>query len=217
MVQILQAKEITLRDLIVKFGIQLVEDEQFFWEWQDNLPILTPFDSQLLDKVKSGFVNLLNYPPLLEDVVRMAVLDPILFIGDFYLAPFYVKSEESVDIISDDEGVIVKGKIDTLVLKDQLWVMVVESKKAAFSIEEGLAQILAYMLGNPYPEKPSFGMITTGGSFVFVKLVKGEVPQYALSKVFITRNPGNELYEVLRILKRLSQLVNNSGENWSPG
>jgi hypothetical protein len=217
MVQILQAKEITLRDLIVKFGIQLVEDEQFFWEWQDNLPKLTPFDSQLLDKVKSGFVNLLNYPPLLEDVVRMAVLDPILFIGDFYLAPFYVKSEESVDIISDDEGVIVKGKIDTLVLKDQLWVMVVESKKAAFSIEEGLAQILAYMLGNPYPEKPSFGMITTGGSFVFVKLVKGEVPQYALSKVFITRNPGNELYEVLRILKRLSQLVNNSGENWSPG
>jgi hypothetical protein len=217
MVQTLQAKEITLRDLIVKFGIQLVEDEQFFWEWQDNLPELTPFDSQLLDKVKSGFVNLLNYPPLLEDVVRMAVLDPILFIGDFYLAPFYVKSEESVDIISDDEGVIVKGKIDTLVLKDQLWVMVVESKKAAFSIEEGLAQILAYMLGNPHPEKPSFGMITTGGSFVFVKLVKGEVPQYALSKVFITRNPGNELYEVLRILKRLSQLVNNSGENWSPG
>jgi hypothetical protein len=217
MVQTFQAKEITLRDLIVKFGIQLVEDEHFFWEWQDNLPELTPFDSQLLDKVKSGFVNLLNYPPLLEDVVRMAVLDPILFIGDFYLAPFYVKSEESVDIISDDEGVIVKGKIDTLVLKDQLWVMVVESKKAAFSIEEGLAQILAYMLGNPYPEKPSFGMITTGGSFVFVKLVKGEVPQYALSKVFITRNPGNELYEVLRILKRLSQLVNNSGENGSSG
>jgi hypothetical protein len=213
MAQTFQAKEITLRDLIVKFGIQLVEDEQFFWEWQDNLPELTPFDSQLLDKVKSGFVNLLNYPPLLEDVVRMAVLDPILFIGDFYLAPFYVKSEESVDIISDDEGVIVKGKIDTLVLKDQLWVMVVESKKAAFSIEEGLAQILAYMLGNPHPEKPSFGMITTGGSFVFVKLVKGEVPQYSLSRVFITRNPGNELYEVLRILNRLSQLVNNSGEN----
>lgn len=213
MVQTLQAKEITLRDLIVKFGIQLVEDEQFFWEWQDNLPEVTELDKQLLNKVKAGFVNLLNYPPLLEDVVRMAVLDPILFIGDFYLLPFYVKSEESVDIISDDEGIIVKGKIDTLVLKDQLWVMVVESKKAAFSIEEGLAQILAYMLGNPHPEKPSFGMITTGGSFVFVKLVKGEFPQYALSKVFITRNPGNELYDVLRVIKRLSQLVNSSGDN----
>jgi hypothetical protein len=208
MIQTIQAKEITLRDLITNFNIQLVEDEQFFPEWQDNLPEITDIDQQLLDKVKAGYINLLNYPPLLEDVVRMAVLDPILFIGDFYLSPFYVKSEESINIISEDEGVIVKGRIDTLVLKDQFWVMVIESKKAAFSIEEGLAQILAYMLGNPKPEQPSFGMISTGGSFVFVKLVNGETPQYALSKIFITRNPGNELYDVLKILKRLCQLVN---------
>ncbi|MGB5963298.1 MAG: restriction endonuclease subunit R [Coleofasciculaceae cyanobacterium] len=204
----LQAKEITLRDLITNFNIQLVDDQQFFPEWQDNLPEITAIDQQLLDKVKAGYINLLNYPPLLEDVVRMAVLDPILFIGDFYLSPFYVKSEESINIISDDEGVIVKGRIDTLVLKEQFWVMVIESKKASFSIEEGLAQILAYMLGNPDREQPSFGMISTGGSFVFVKLVNGEIPRYAVSKGFLTRNPGNELYDVLKILKRLCQLVN---------
>src|ERR671933_1907350 len=187
MVQTIQAKDIDLRYLITNFGIQFVEDEKFFREWQDDLPEITDLEKQLLDKVKAGYLNLLTYPPLLEDVVRMAVLNPILFIGDFYLAPFYVKSEESVDIISDDEGVIVKGKIDTLVLKDQLWVMVVESKKAAFSIEEGLAQILAYMLGKPHPEKPSFGMITTGGSFVFFKIIKGGVPLFYFSRVFITR------------------------------
>jgi hypothetical protein len=137
----------------------------------------------------------------------MAVLDPILFIGDFYLSPFYVKSEQPIDIAEEDDGVIIKGRIDTLVLKDQFWVMVIESKQAAFSIEEGLAQILAYMLGNPNPDQPNFGMITTGGSFVFIKLVKGETPQYATSRVFNTRNPGNELYSVLCILKRLSQIV----------
>lgn len=207
MIQTIQAKEITLRDLITNFNIQLVEDEQFFREWQDNLPEITHIDQQLLDKVKAGYINLLNYPPLLE-VVKMAVLDPILFIGDFYLSPFYVKSEESINIISEDEGVIVKGRIDTLVLKEQFWVMVIESKKASFSLEEGLAQILAYMLGNPNPEQPSFGMISTGGSFVFVKLVNGETPRYAVSKGFLTRNPGNELYDVLKILKRLCQLVN---------
>lgn len=204
----LQAKQITLRDLIINFNIQLVEDEQFFGEWQDNLPEITAIDQQLLDKVKAGFINLLNYPPLLEDVVKMAVLHPILFIGDFYLSPFYVKSEESINIISEDEGVIVQGRIDTLVLKEQFWVMVIESKKASFSIEEGLAQILAYMLGNPHPEQLSFGMISTGSSFVFVKLVNGETPRYAVSKGFLTRNPGNELYDVLKILKRLCQLVN---------
>jgi hypothetical protein len=207
MVQTIQAKDVDLRYLITNFGIQFVEDEQFFREWQDDLSEITDLEKQLLDKVKAGYLNLLNYPPMLEDVVRMAVLDPILFIGDFYLSPFYVKSEQTIDIAEKDDDVIIKGRIDTLVLKDRFWVMVIESKQAAFSIEEGLAQILAYMLGNPNPDQPSFGMITTGGSFVFIKLVKGAIPQYATSRVFITRNPGNELYSVFRILKRLSQIV----------
>jgi len=207
MVETVPAQNIDLRYLITTFGIQLVEDDQFFREWQDNLPALTEIDKQLLDKVKAGYLNLINYPPMLEDVVKMAVLDPMLFIADFYLAPFFVKLEQSIDIASEDEGIIIKGRIDTLVLKDQFWVMAIESKKAAFSIEEGLAQILTYMLGSPQPEQPSYGMITTGGSFVFLKLVKGEPPQYATSKVFITRNPGNDLYEVLRILQRLRQRI----------
>lgn len=210
MVQTIPAKDVDLRYLIDNFGLQLVQDDQFFREWQENLPEITDLDKQLLDRVKAGYFNLLNYPPLLEDVVRMAILDPILFIGNFYLAPFYVKSEESIDIALEDDAAIIKGKIDTLVLKNQFWVMVIESKKAAFSIEEGLAQILAYMLGNPYPDQPSFGMITTGGSFIFLKLVKGETPQYGTSDIFDIRNRGNSLYSVLRILKRLSELVISS-------
>jgi len=144
---------------------------------------------------------------MLENVVKMSVLDPLLFIGDFYLSPFYVKSEKSIEISATDEDIVIKGSLDALVLKEQFWVMVIESKQAAFSVEAGLAQILAYMLANPDPEKPSFGMITTGGSFIFLKLVKGETIQYATSKVFELRNPDNELYDVLSILKHLTQLV----------
>jgi len=62
------------------------------------------------------------------------------------------------------------------------------------------------MLATPHPEKPSFGMITTGGSFIFVKLVKRETPQYALSDVFELRNRGNDLYSVLSVLKQLGRL-----------
>lgn len=75
------------------------------------------------------------------------------------------------------------------------------------SKKEGLAQILAYMLGSPHPDKICFGMIATGSEFIFVKLVKGNPPRYALSKGFLMRNPGNDLYEVLRILKYLTQLT----------
>lgn len=206
MVQTIQAKDITLRDLIAIYGIELVEDEHFFREWEDELPEVTDLDKQLLDRVKAGYINLLNYPPLLEGVVRMAVLDPILFIAGFYLSPFHIKAEKSVEIAVEDEGVIIKGQLDVLVLREQLWVMVIESKQASFSIEAGLAQILAYMLANPHPEKPCFGMITTGGSFIFIKLVQGEKPQYATSNLFDVRNRGNELYKVLSILKKLSTL-----------
>lgn len=212
MVQSIQAQKIDLRYLIDNFGIELVEEESFFPEWQENLPEISELDQQLLDRVKAGFINLLNYPPMLEGVVKMAVLDPILFIAGFYLNPFYVKSEKSVEIAVEDEGIIIKGRIDTLVLKDQFWVMVIESKKAAFSIEEGLPQVLAYMLGNPQKDKPSYGMISTGGTFVFVKLVRNDKLKYATSRVFATRNPG-DLYNVLRILKRLSQIVISNSPN----
>ena len=147
--QTVQARDINLRYLIDNFGIELVRNSDFFPEWQNNLSELSEYDKQLLDKIKDGYFNLLNYPPLLEGVVRQAITDPLLFIGDFYLAPFYVKSEESIDIEVPDKDVVIKGRIDTLVLRDQLWVMSIESKKASFSIEEGLAQLLAYMLGSP--------------------------------------------------------------------
>lgn len=207
MVKIIPAQDVNLRYLIDNVGLEYVRDTAFFPEWQNDLPELTDLDRQLLDRVRDGFFNLMERPPLLEDVVRMAVVDPILFIGGFFLYPFYIRSEEAVTIEIADRDVIIKGRIDTLVLKDQFWMMVIESKKAEFSIEAGLAQILAYMQGNPHPERPSYGMITTGGSFIFLKLVAGNPPRYATSKGFFTRNPGNELYEMLRILKRLTQIA----------
>jgi hypothetical protein len=199
------AKDVTLHDLEVLFHLQSVEDLQFFPEWQNNLPPITAHEKQLLDKLKAGYLNLIEYPPLLENTVQMAVLGPLLYLADFFLAPFHIKSEISVSLSDVDEGMTVEGKIDILVLKEHLWVVVIESKRASFSIEAGLAQLLSYMLANPYSNHLNFGLITTGGSFVFVKLVAGDVPQYALSRIFELRNPGNDLYAVLSVLKQFHQ------------
>ncbi|WP_414624916.1 restriction endonuclease subunit R [Calothrix sp. CCY 0018] len=206
-IQTIQARDINLRYLIDNFGIQLVRNLDFFPEWQDDLPELSEYDKQLLDKIRDGYFNLLNYPPLLEGIVRQAIVDPLLFIGDFYLAPFYVKSEESIDIEVPEQDTIIKGRIDSLVLCDRLWVIIIESKKASFSIEEGLAQLLAYMLGSPIIDKPTFGLIATGSEFIFIKLAKSNTPQYGTSRVFSMRNPGNDLYDVLKILKKLIEIA----------
>ncbi len=208
MIQTIQSQEVTLRYLIDNFGLQLVRDEQFFREWQDDLPEISDLEKELLNQVQEGYFNLLQNPPVLEDIVRMAIVDPILFIGKFFLYPYHIRSEKSINLELADKEVIIRGRIDTLVMKDKLWVMIIESKRAEFSIEAGLAQLLTYLLASPHSEHPNYGLIVTGGSFIFVKLVNTEIPQYATSKMFAIRNPGNELFDVLRILKRLSEIVN---------
>jgi hypothetical protein len=208
MVQTISAKDITLEQLESAFNLQRSEDEQFFLEWQSDLPELTDWQRQLLEQVRLGYFNLMAKPPRLEKPVNMAVVSPLLFIGQFYLSPFSLRAERGVEISANDEerGILIKGNLDTLVLKDQLWVMVIESKQAHFSVEAGFAQILAYMLGNPNAQQPSFGMITNGGSFLFLKLIKTAIPQYASSDLFGIANRRNNLCDVLRILKKLINL-----------
>lgn len=207
MTNTMNARDVTLYDLRSKFALQFVKDLQFFPEWQANLPEVTDSDKQQLDRVQAGYFNLIEYPPMLENTVKMAVLAPLLHLAGFYLPPFHIKSEQSVRVSDVDEDFIIEGKIDVLVLAEQLWVMVIESKRAAFSIEAGLGQLLAYMLASPQQEFPTFGMIATGGSFIFVKLLKNKPPQYSSSRIFELRNPGNDLYAVLAILKKLAQLA----------
>ncbi len=138
----------------------------------------------------------------------MAVIAPLLFFADFFLSPFPIKHENTVTLEGEDDGRIVEGKIDVLVLKEQLWVTVIESKRASYSLGAGIAQILSYMLANHHPEKPSFGMITNGGSFLFLKLVQDNPSQYATSDPFdLLKKRENDLYNVLRILKHLGQLT----------
>ena len=207
MIQTLPAKAITLHELTEKFGLQLVEDEQFFREWQDELPEITEEEKRRLNRVKASYSNLIEDPPLLENTVKMVVLSPLLDLAGFYLPPFRIKSEKSIEIPIEDEGLIIKGQIDVLAVYEQFWVVVIESKQAAFSLEVGRSQLLTYMLANPHPDRPTFGLLTNGNSFLFIKLILGDTPQYILSRLFYILNPGNDLYQVLRILKRLAQLA----------
>ena len=215
MLQTLSAQEINLQILREKFSLQLVENDKFFPEWQYELLEISAAEKQRLDRVKASYSNLLEDSPILENTVKMVVLSPLLDLANFYLPPFRIKSEKSIKISLEDEGVIIKGKIDVLVVCEQIWLMAIESKQAAFSLEAGRSQLLTYMLANPNSNQPTYGLILNGNSFRFFKLVKGETSQYAVSRIFDIFNPGNDLYYVLSILKRLAQearnlIINNS-------
>ena len=66
--------------------------------------------------------------------------------------------------------------------------------------------VLAYLITNPHKTQPSYGMLTNGSEFLFVKLLWDSKPLYGTSRLFAMRNPG-DLYEVLKILKHLCQLI----------
>ena len=206
MVQTIPAQDITINDLKIKFSLQHTDERQFFREWQDNLPELSESEKQLLERIKTNFLNLIEYSPMLENAVKMVVLSPLLDLAGFYQRPLRISTEKQVEIVSEDEGTIIKGKIDVLVLQEQLWILVIEAKKAQFSLEPGIPQALAYMLDHPHPEKPIFGLVTNGSNFIFIKLIKQERSLYALSDEFTLRR-ANDLYIVLKILKQFGKLV----------
>jgi hypothetical protein len=206
MVQLVQANELTLHEVEEKFNLQSVQDLGFFPEWQGNLPELSAAEKEWLDQVKADFLSLKKYP-LHEEIVKMAVLSPLLFLAGFFRHPFYPKAEVEVRIMAEDDGEIVRGRIDVLVLQKNLWVTVIESKNKQFSVEESLPQALSYMMSSSELEKPIFGFGTNGSHFIFIKLIKQNSPRYALSDEFSLNRRGNELYTVLSVLKRLGELA----------
>lgn len=104
-------------------------------------------------------------------------------------------------------AIAVNGQADTLVIQQKLWVLVVESKRS-ISLEAGIPQALTYMMGNPNPEKPVYGMVTDGSLFMFIKLLKQDPPQYDFSDIFsLLLLRQNKLYNILSVLKRIGDAI----------
>ena len=181
---------ITLYNLEQRFGIEQIEDAQFFPAWRENLPVLAEEEQQRLERVKAIYANLARRS-VLENTVKMAIISPLLDLAGFYLPPFYVNTEEEVHLLAEDEGLPIRGRIE--VLNDQFWVSVIESKRAEFSLKVGIPQALTYMLATPNRDRPLYGMVTNGSNFVFPKLVQQDKPYYARSKM-LDLEESNELH-----------------------
>ena len=207
MVKTIPAKTISLYDLENKFNLTLADDDQFFTEWREDLPTITDVEKQMLDRVKRNYLNLNRCRPMLEDLVKMVILSPLLDLANFYSQDFDIQTEAETELSLDDEDEIIKGYIDVLTLRENLWILVIESKRTQVDIMSALPQTLFYMLTNPNLET-IWGFMTNGREFVFLKVSQQTTPKYAYSQAFDIQTRENELYSVLSILKRFGQLNN---------
>lgn len=194
-----------------RFKLSRTEDEAFFLEWQTRLPNLSNLEQTGVDELRRRYLYQRSEGHLLEGTVTLLLASPLLALAGFYDPPFRVRADEPVQLTLDDGEEVLQGRIDVLVLLNQLWVVVLESKKTALSVWAALPQTLAYLMANPQPEHPSFGMVTNGDDILFVKLVQGVQRSYALSRVFAPFTSSQELYTALQVLKRIGKVIGEGG------
>jgi hypothetical protein len=197
-----QVKDLSLDDVIKKFGLVETTDRAFFAEWQGPLSPIADQAQTELAQIEADY-DYLSHRSMDEGAVKLVVIGRLLGLAGYYQAPFSLVTEKTVKLKAIDDGQTLRGVVDILAMHEKVWVLLVEAKRNAFSIEPALPQALAYMSGAPYPDYPTFGLITNGRNYLFLKL-KGKT--YGLSKEFSLRNPG-DLTEVLQVMKHLGEIV----------
>ena len=188
-----------------RLNLSRTENEAFFSEWQAQLPSLSDAEQTGLDTLRRRLLYHRADGELLEGAVTLLVASPLLELAGFYDPPFRMKAEAAIEIAIDDGEETLRGRIDILILQNQLWVMVLECKKTTISTRSALPQALAYMMANPDLDKPRFGMLTNGDDVLFVKLMAQPIPEYGLSRAFSIYTVPSELRSAFQVLKHLGQ------------
>jgi hypothetical protein len=185
------------------FGLSASSDPNFFAEWMTGLPSLTVAQQQRLDQIKQRYLYHRHYGHLLENAVNFLVVSPILELAGFYDPPFRLRSEVSVKFeLADEDETVYQGRIDALVVQENLWVILVEAKRTSFNMTLALPQALSYLVTGD-AQRPRYAWVSNGEYSMFVKLDRG---QYAFSDDFSLNRRQNELYPVLQVLDRLKQV-----------
>lgn len=188
-----------------QFGLRQNSDEAFFWESVQDLPELRDIERAELDRLKSRFMQHFHQGQITEGSVDRLLVSPLLDLAGFYEPPFRVETEPSVEITAQDGEKTYRGRIDVLVIAQRLWIVLVEEKATRISMETALPQALSYMAAHPNGENPMFGLVTNGHGFAFLKLQQTPLGnEYGFSDRFALMSRQNQLYTVLRILKKLN-------------
>jgi hypothetical protein len=188
------------------FGITMSRDPDFFSEWAAEHPPLPIAQQQRLDQIKQRYLYHRQYGHLLENAVNFLVISPILELAGFYDPPFHLRSKGRSEVsvkfeLEDENQTVYKGRIDALIVQDDLWVILVEAKRTSFNMTLALPQALTYLATNR-SARPKYAWVSNGEYSMFVKLDRSE---YAFSDDFSLNRRQNELYDVLQILDRLKQ------------
>lgn len=196
---------LSLSDLKEKFGLNRDRSALFFEQWLTQAEPLSDFEQQALTRLQRNYENIIETNPL-EEVVKLVVVAPLLDLAGFYQPPFTIRAEVSTKLIVTEAGQTFTGSIDVLVVKQRLWVLVIESKQSRFDVTSGIPQALSYMLSQFFnsesiTEVNQFGMVTNGREVVFLQLNSQQPPTYTQSRIYQVIDTDRDLTDILQGLK----------------
>ncbi|MBD2057859.1 type I restriction endonuclease subunit R [Oculatella sp. FACHB-28] len=207
MVQSLAISNLTLPELEEKQNLKLTDDPEFFAEWHEALPELSDEEKRYLEQVQQEYFDQTRMGQISEGLIKLIVVSPLLHLAGFYRYPFEVRLEEPVQIEVTEANELWRGRIDALVIKDFFWVLVVEAKNSVFGIDRAIPQALGYMLATPHPARLTYGLVTNGSSFAFIKLIQEPQPRYDVSDVMLLLPGRNVLFKVLQVMKQIGRMT----------
>ena len=193
-----------LNDAHQRFGLSRTTAATFFPQWREPLPALTSIESAALDKYCDRDLSYAADGSISEGTVNVIMVSPLLELLGLCDPPLRVQGERYVEIAIENDDQVLRGRIDVVIIQQRLWIVLVEAKHFGFSVMQAIPQTLAYMMGSPKTQDPTYGLITTGEDFLFLKLQRQPLAQYALSNKFtLLSDESNNLHQVARILKQL--------------
>jgi hypothetical protein len=207
---ITQANYLSLGEVYRKLNLKKSSDRNFFHEWRDVNSELSEQDYERLDQLKDELQGIQEYPTDVE-VVKMYGLGSVLRLAGMAKDPFLPSAGYRIEIDlnngSQNESVV-HSKVEIIITHPNLWAIVIETKRSSPNVLEALPQALTHMVASKENDRPIYGLCTNGTEFIFVKLLKSDVNQYALSSPFsIYDQDSNKLFDVVNILKHLTTIV----------
>jgi len=210
---------LSFRDVETKLNLRRSSDPHFFFEWEEAMPELTAHEKIALERISARNLHYLEEGEVNEGTLNIILLSPLLDALGLCDPPYRVRGEAWVEVqtvVDAEEGVVtLEGRIDALTLQEQFWLVIIEGKRGGFNVLQAVPQTLAYMAATPHPERPIFGLVTNGYDYLFIKLVRQDRREFALSHNFTLLS--NEQSNLLRVARILKHLVNISGANVGNG
>lgn len=194
----------TFQELSDRLGLNRSPDGSFFPEWQNLTVRPNQADQRVLDRLKERYFYYYNAGVLTEGSILVSMVAPLLEHLGFHEPPFFVRSEVPVQLEVQERDEVYRGRLDILVVREQLWIVTVEAKHSKLAVDSALPQCLTYMAASNQPM--TFGFVTNGSDFIFCKL---EDSIYDFSDPFSLLSRQNRLYEVAEILLRLKKTLNS--------